>query len=140
MRGRSQVRDTRQARPRWGRPCGATAPAVRCVHSIPSAAGAVLSVSAPDPPEACTVTWETGAPELTVSCPHGRTWVYEAIPVGDRPLPHLLWELPWMLPPGTEWELDDDLGTWSATVIPVSEEIAGQLFAKHKRRITKSFG
>ena len=43
MRGRSQVRDTRQARPRWGRPCGATAPAVRCVHSIPSAAGAVLT-------------------------------------------------------------------------------------------------
>ena len=44
-----------------------------------------------------------------------------------------------MLPPGTEWELDGDLGTWSATVIPVSEEIAGQLFAKHKAEL-RSFG
>jgi hypothetical protein len=82
--------------------------------------------------EACTVTYEPGATELTVSCPHGRTWVYEAIPVGDRPLPHLLWDLPWTLVPGSEWQQEEDLGTWSATVIPVSAEIAQELFAIRK--------
>lgn len=97
-------------------------------------------MTAPDPPaETCTVTWETGAVELTVTCPHGRTWTYEAFPVGDRPLPHMLWELPWMLPPGSQWELGDDMGTWSATVVPVSAEIAGQLFAIRKPELP-SFG
>lgn len=136
MRGHSQIRDNQRARPRWGRPCGATAPAVERVHITPSAAGAVLSVTAP---ETCTVTWETGALELTVSCPHGRTWVYEAFPVGDRPLPHLLWELPWMLVPGSEWRQDGAEGIWSAAVVPVSAEIAGQLFAIRKPELP-SFG
>ena len=48
MRGHSQIRDNQRARPRWGRPCGATAPAVERVHITPSAAGAVLPVTAPE--------------------------------------------------------------------------------------------
>lgn len=77
-----------------------------------------------------TMRWQRGSLVLAVSCPHGRTWAYPVVPIGDRPLPHFLLEVPWMLPPGSEWGSDDDdRGRWTAAVVPVSEAAAEELFA-----------
>lgn len=74
--------------------------------------------------------WRRGSLVLAVSCPHGRTWAYPVIPIGDRPLPHFLLEVPWTLPPGSKWGSDDDDGsTWTATVVPVSPAAEAELFA-----------
>jgi hypothetical protein len=91
------------------------------------------------PAGACTATWEPGAEQLTVACPHGRTWAHEAFPLGHRPLPHFFHGLPWMPPPGSQWEQDDDEGVWRVAVVPVSAEIAGELFAIRKSEL-RSFG
>lgn len=77
--------------------------------------------------ESCTARWSPGSLALTVTCPHGREWAYPVIPIGDRPLPHFLHGLLWMIPPGADWE--DDGICWTAAVIPESEEAAGKLYA-----------
>lgn len=77
----------------------------------------------------CTATWAQGSDVLTVSCPHGRLWFYPVIPIGDRPLPHFLHDLPWATVPGSEWALDDGEGTWSVRVVPRSSQDAAVLFA-----------
>lgn len=85
-----------------------------------------------------TARWETGSGHLTVSCPHGRQWRYDVIPLGDRPLPHFLWELPWVLVPGSEWVPDDADGVWSAVVAPESCEMAGKLFVSSEPALPPS--
>lgn len=88
-------------------------------------------------PEPCTATWEPGGDQLAVTCPHGRRWAYGVMLLAGagRPLPHFLHELPWMKVPGAEWEQDDTDdagGVWRVTVVPVSAEIADELFAIRK--------
>jgi hypothetical protein len=78
--------------------------------------------------EAFTARWERGSTALAVSCPHGRAWAYPVVPVGDKPLPHFLWDTPWMVCPGGGWSSDDDI-TWTAAVVPVSSAAAAELFA-----------
>jgi len=76
-----------------------------------------------------TARWQAGGGILTVTCAHGRVWVYAVVEVGDRPLPHFLYGLPWMLPPGARWEQDGAEGEWAAPVAPVSAEAAEELFS-----------
>lgn len=84
----------------------------------------------------CTATWCSGSEVLTVSCPHGRAWAYPVIPIGDRPLPHFLHDLPWAAVPGSEWEHDGGEGTWSVRVMPESSQAAAELFAPGNTPVT----
>ncbi len=87
-----------------------------------------------------TARWEAGGSTLTIACRHGRVWAYDVVRIGDRPLPHFLDGLPWMLPPGSEWNQDDGDGKWSAAVIPVSADAAGELFNRNADSVQPRLG